>query len=75
MGCNLFLLDFSSGNPFIGKDSYNQDFTERVAVLFGAWAPEQHSIHTFSIDYNQSFSVKDDISVEANWKAIKTIGL
>ena len=68
-------LEVSPINPFTGKDLREQVDKGRVNVIYGGWAPEQHDSTTFSIDYNQSFSVKDDISVEANWKSLKTNGL
>jgi len=68
-------LEVSSINPFTGKDLYDQVDKDLVHVIYGGWAPEQHGPNTFSIDYGQSFSVKDDISVEDNWDTLQTNGL
>ena len=64
-------LDVSPINPFTGNNLFEQVEKDGVNAYFGDWSPEHHTKNTYNFDYDNSFFVKDDISVESNWGPIE----
>jgi YidC/Oxa1 family membrane protein insertase len=61
----------SSVNPFTGNDLYECVQKQKVNLYTGSWDPKKNLGTQFRFDYSGSFSVHDDISVEANWSPIQ----
>ncbi len=64
-------LDVSPINPFTGNNLFEQVEKDGVSVYFGDWSPEHHTKYSYNFDYDWSFSVKDDISIDSNWGPIE----
>jgi len=64
-------LDVSPINPYTGNDLFEQVKKDVVNIYYGGWAPRHHDSHTFILDNEQRFAVKDDITIEENWSVLK----
>lgn len=67
-------LDVSSINPYTGKDLFEQVNKSTVNLYYGDWAPKHHGSHTFNLDPDLRYTVKDDITIEKNWSNLKFDG-
>lgn len=65
-------LEVSPINPFTGNNLFDIGRKDEVKVYFGDWAPRHHTTHTFVVDYNKSYTVKDDITIESNWAPLRS---
>lgn len=65
-------LGISTINPFTGKDLYENVNKEVVNVYRGPWAAKPSMGPIFDFDYSRSYTVRDNIFVESNWKNLET---
>lgn len=63
-------LPVSQDNPFTKKNLFSQIAKTEVNLYTGPWAVHRNSGNVFEFDLSQSFSVKDNIFVESNWKPL-----